>query len=127
MSGINVGLFCSTPAVALSRNVSAKRAFDMLVTGKFIDARTALDWGLINEVVPAALLESATGRKAAEIAAKSPAAIRHGKALFYRQQTLPLADAYALAGEVMARNLLEADACTAIDAFLNRRKPAVRA
>jgi enoyl-CoA hydratase/carnithine racemase len=127
VSGINVGLFCSTPAVALSRNVSAKRAFDMLVTGKFIDARTALDWGLINEVVPAALLESATGRKAAEIAAKSPAAIRHGKALFYRQQTLPLADAYALAGEVMARNLLEADACTAIDAFLNRRKPADRA
>jgi enoyl-CoA hydratase/carnithine racemase len=123
VSGINVGLFCSTPAVALSRNVSSKRAFDMLVTGKFIDAQTALDWGLINEVTPAAQLDAATARKAAEIAAKSPAAIRHGKAMFYRQQSLPLADAYALAGEVMARNLMEADACTGIDAFLNRRKP----
>ncbi len=123
VSGINVGLFCSTPAVALSRNVSTKRAFDMLVTGKFIDAATALDWGLINEVVPAALLDAATDRKAAEIAAKSPAAIRHGKAMFYRQQVLPLAEAYALAGEIMARNLMEPDAGTAIDAFLNRRKP----
>jgi enoyl-CoA hydratase/carnithine racemase len=123
VSGINVGLFCSTPAVALSRNVSTKRAFDMLVTGKFIDAQTALDYGLINEVVAADLLDAATARKAAEIAAKSPAAIRHGKAMFYRQQSLPLAEAYALAGEVMARNLMEADACTAIDAFLNRRKP----
>jgi enoyl-CoA hydratase/carnithine racemase len=123
VSGINVGLFCSTPAVALSRNVSTKRAFDLLVTGKFIDAATALDWGLINEVVPAAQLEAASARKAGEIAAKSPSAIRHGKALFYRQQTLPLADAYALAGEIMARNIMEADACTAIDAFLSRRKP----
>jgi enoyl-CoA hydratase/carnithine racemase len=124
VSGINVGLFCSTPAVALSRNVSTKRAFDLLVTGKFIDAATALDWGLINEVVPAAQLEAASASKAAEIAAKSPSAIRHGKALFYRQQSLPLADAYALAGEVMARNMMEADAGTAIDAFLSRRKPA---
>ncbi len=123
VSGINVGLFCSTPAVALSRNVSTKRAFDLLVTGRFIDAATALDWGLINEVVPAASLEAAAARKAGEIAAKSAAAIRYGKALFYRQQPLPLADAYALAGEVMARNLMEADACTAIDAFLSRRKP----
>src|SRR5580658_5039115 len=109
VSGINVGLFCSTPAVALSRNVSTKRAFDMLVTGKFIDAATALDWGLINEVVPAAELDAAIARKASEIAAKSPAAIRHGKAMFYRQQTMPLADAYAYAGEVMARNLMESD------------------
>jgi enoyl-CoA hydratase/carnithine racemase len=122
VSGINVGLFCSTPAVALSRNVSTKRAFDMLVTGKFIDAATALDWGLINEVVPAADLGAATARKAAEIAAKSPAAIRHGKAMFYRQQTMPLADAYAYAGEVMARNLMESDACEGIDAFLNRKQ-----
>ena len=124
VSGINVGLFCSTPAVALSRNVSTKRAFDLLVTGKFIDAATALDWGLINEVVSAAQLEAASARKAAEIAAKSPSAIRHGKALFYRQQSLPLTDAYALAGEVMARNMMEADAGMAIDAFLSRRKPA---
>jgi enoyl-CoA hydratase/carnithine racemase len=123
VSGINVGLFCSTPAVALSRNVSTKRAFDMLVTGKFIDAATALDWGLINEVVPAAELDAAIARKAAEIAAKSPAAIRHGKAMFYRQQSMPLADAYAYAGEIMARNLTEGDACERIDSFLNRRRP----
>jgi enoyl-CoA hydratase/carnithine racemase len=124
VSGINVGLFCSTPAVALSRNVSTKRAFDMLVTGRFIDAATALEWGLINEVVPAADLDAAVARKAAEIAAKSPAAVRHGKAMFYRQQTLPLAEAYAYAGEIMARNLLEDDAREGIDAFLRRRKPA---
>jgi enoyl-CoA hydratase/carnithine racemase len=124
VSGINVGLFCSTPAVALSRNISTKRAFDMLVSGRFIDAATALDWGLINEVVPAAGLDAAVARKAAEIAAKSPSAVRHGKAMFYRQQTLPLAEAYAQAGEVMARNLLEDDARAGIDAFLRRRKPA---
>jgi enoyl-CoA hydratase/carnithine racemase len=124
VSGINVGLFCSTPAVALSRNVSTKRAFDMLVTGRFIDAATALDFGLINEVVPAAELEAATARKAAEIAAKSPAAVRHGKTMFYRQQAMSLEDAYAYAGEIMARNMMEEDACRGIDAFLNRRKPA---
>jgi enoyl-CoA hydratase/carnithine racemase len=123
VSGINVGLFCSTPAVALSRNVSTKRAFDLLVTGRFIDAATALDFGLINEVVPAAGLEAATARKAAEIAAKSSAAIRHGKAMFYRQQTMPLDEAYAYAGEIMARNMMEEDACQGIDSFLNRRKP----
>jgi enoyl-CoA hydratase/carnithine racemase len=123
VSGINVGLFCSTPAVALSRSVSTKRAFDMLVTGRFIDAATALDWGLINEVVPAAELDAAIARKAAEIAAKSPAAVRLGKTLFYRQQSLPLAEAYAYAGEIMARNLLEDDARAGIDAFLSARKP----
>jgi enoyl-CoA hydratase/carnithine racemase len=122
VSGINVGLFCSTPAVALSRNVSTKRAFDMLVTGKFIDAATALDWGLINEVVPAADLDRAIARKAGEIAAKSSAAIRHGKAMFYRQQSMPLADAYAYAGEIMARNLMEEQASQGIDSFLSRRK-----
>lgn len=124
VSGINVGLFCSTPAVALSRNVSTKRAFDMLVTGRFIDAATALDWGLINEVVPAADLDAAVARKAGDIAAKSPAAIRYGKAMFYRQQSLPLADAYAYAGEIMARNLMEGEASQGIDSFLSRRKPA---
>ena len=123
VSGINVGLFCSTPAVALSRNVSTKRAFDMLVTGRFIDAATALDWGLINEVVPAAELEAATVRKASEIASKSPAAVRHGKAMFYRQQAMPLEEAYAYAGEIMARNMMEGDACEGVDAFLSRRKP----
>ncbi|HLW23711.1 MAG TPA: enoyl-CoA hydratase [Steroidobacteraceae bacterium] len=121
VSGINVGLFCSTPAVALSRNVSTKRAFELLVTGRFIDAPTAREFGLINEVVPEAELDDAVLRKAAEIAGKSSAALRHGKALFYRQQGLDLAQAYAQASEVMARNLLEDDAASGIEDFLARR------
>lgn len=121
VSGINVGLFCSTPAVALSRNVSQKRAFDMLVTGRFIDAATAADWGLVNEAVPDAELDNAVARKVAEILSKSPAAIRYGKAMFYRQRQMALADAYAYAGDVMARNMMEEDAAEGIDAFLQKR------
>ena len=124
VSGIDVGLFCSTPAVALSRNVSTKRAFDMLVTGSFIDAATAVDWGLINAAVPEASLDQAVAAKATLIAAKSPSAIRHGKALFYRQRTMALDDAYDCASEVMVRNMQEADAEEGIDAFLAKRKPA---
>ena len=123
VSGINVGLFCATPAVALSRNVSAKRAFDMLVTGRFIDAATAEDWGLINAAVPEAELEAVVAGKAADIAGKSPAAIRHGKAMFYAQQGMALKEAYAYAGEVMARNMMEADAAEGIEAFLGKRRP----
>ncbi len=123
VSGIEVGLFCSTPAVALSRNVSAKRAFDMLVTGSFIDATTALDWGLINAAVPESGLDVAVDDKVARIVAKSPAAIRHGKALFYRQRSLALDEAYTCAGEVMTRNMMEADAGEGIDAFLAKRRP----
>lgn len=118
VSGINLGLFCSTPAVALSRNVSTKRAFDLLVTGRFIDARTACDYGLINEAVPDAELDAAVERKVAAIAAKSGAALRHGKALFYRQQGLDLASAYEIAGAVMAENLMEPDAARGIAHFL---------
>ena len=121
VSGINVGLFCSTPAVALSRNVSAKRAFDMLVTGRFIDAATAADWGLINEAVPDAALDEAVARKVADILSKSPTAIRYGKAMFYRQRQMALDDAYAYAGDVMARNMMEEDAGEGIDAFLEKR------
>lgn len=127
VSGINVGLFCSTPAVALSRNVSAKRAFDLLVTGRFIDAATAADWGLINACVPHSDLDAAVAAQCAAICAKSPAAIRHGKALFYRQRGLDVAQAYALAGEVMARNMMEPDAAEGIDAFLGKRAPVWRA
>lgn len=123
VSGINLGLFCATPSVALSRNVSTKRAFDLLVTGRFIDAATACDFGLINEVVPDAALDEAVMRKASEIASKSRPALGHGKALFYRQQGLSLEAAYAEASEVMARNLMEEDAARGIDAFLARRSP----
>lgn len=123
VSGINVGLFCSTPAVALSRNVSAKRSFDMLVTGRFIDAATAADWGLINEAVPEGELDEAIARKTAQICAKSRAAVRYGKAMFYQQRQMALADAYAYAGDVMARNMMEEDTCEGIDAFFAKRPP----
>jgi enoyl-CoA hydratase/carnithine racemase len=121
VSGINVGLFCSTPAVALSRNVSPKRAFDLLATGRFIDARTACEYGLINEAVAESELDAAVERKAEEIARKSGSAMRLGKALFYRQQRLDVADAYAEAAEVMARNLMEPDAARGIERFLTSR------
>lgn len=123
VSGINVGLFCSTPSVALSRNVSPKRSFDMLVTGRFIDAATAVDWGLINEAVPESDLDAAVQRKCDAILAKSPTAIRYGKAMFYRQAQMTLADAYAFAGDVMARNMMEDDAGEGVDAFIAKRTP----
>jgi enoyl-CoA hydratase/carnithine racemase len=123
VSGINVGLFCSTPSVALSRNMSAKRAFDMLVTGRFVDAATAADWGLINEAVADDALDSAVEQKTAEILSKSPEAVRYGKSMFYRQRQMTLADAYAYAGDVMARNMMEEDAGEGIDAFLEKRSP----
>ena len=123
VSGINVGLFCSTPAVALSRNVSPKRAFDMLVTADFIDAETAAQWGLINLAVPADQLEDAVSRKVARIVEKSPTAVRYGKAMFYQQRTKALPEAYAYAAEIMARNMMEADAGEGIDAFLEKRRP----
>ncbi|HKW84931.1 MAG TPA: enoyl-CoA hydratase, partial [Burkholderiaceae bacterium] len=118
VSGINVGLFCSTPAVALSRSVSAKRAFDMLVTGRFIDAATAADWGLVNEAVPDAELDAAVARMTDQIAAKSPAAVRYGKQMFQRQRQMALPEAYAYAGDVMACNMMEDDAAEGIAAFL---------
>ena len=123
VSGIDVGLFCSTPAVALSRNVSVKRAFDMLVTGSFIDAATAVDWGLINQAVPEAELDAALAAKVARISAKSPAAIRHGKVMYYRQRAMQLGEAYDCATEVMAGNMMEPDAGEGIDAFLGKRRP----
>ena len=124
VSGINLGLFCSTPAVALSRNVSTKRAFDMLMTGRFVDAATAARYGLINEAVPDAELGAAVDRKAATIAAKPPAAVRTGKAMFYKQREMALAEAYAFAGEAMARNMMDEDTSEGIDAFLEKREPA---
>ncbi|WP_230531054.1 enoyl-CoA hydratase [Microvirga roseola] len=123
VSGINVGLFCSTPAVALSRNVSAKQAFDMLVTGRFIPAAEALSYGLLNRVAPDAGLDEAVAALAADICAKSPVAIRTGKAMFARQRSMGLEEAYAYAGSVMACNMMAEDAGEGIDAFVGKRKP----
>ena len=127
VSGINVGLFCATPSVALTRNVSMKRAFEMLVTGKFIDAATAADWGLINAAVAPENLDDTIAQLVGQILAKSPAAIRYGKAMVYRQKQMPLPDAYAYASEVMATNMMEEDAAEGIDAFLQKRSPTWRA
>ena len=124
VSGINLGLFCATPSVALSRNVPAKRAFDMLMTGRFVDAGTAVDYGLVNEAVADAELDAAVARKCATIAAKAPAAVRTGKAMFYKQREMSLADAYALAGEAMAQNMMDEDTSEGLDAFLEKRAPA---
>ncbi len=123
VSGVNLGLFCSTPSVALTRAVSRKRAFEMLTTGEFIDAATAADWGLINRAVPAADLDTEIKRLTDSITAKSPVPVKMGKALFYRQLTAPIAAAYADAGETMACNMMTFDAVEGIDAFIEKRKP----
>ena len=123
VSGINVGLFCATPSVALSRNVSTKRAFEMLVTGRFIDAATAADWGLVNAAVADEALDDKVAQLAQSIMDKSPAAVRHGKTMFYRQRQMALAEAYVYAGEVMANNMMEEDADEGITAFLEKRSP----
>ena len=123
VSGINVGLFCSTPAVPLSRNMQRKQAMHMLLTGDFIDAETARQYGLVNEVVPAAELEAASAALAQKIVAKSAHAIALGKDMFYRQLPMDLADAYEYAGERMACNMDSHDAREGIDAFIEKRKP----
>ena len=123
VSGINFGLFCSTPAVPLSRNLPRKRAMQMLLTGDFISAAEAKAYGLVNEVVPAAELESATQALAAKIAAKSAHSIKLGKDMFYKQLPMELADAYAYASERMACNMDSHDAREGIDAFIQKRKP----
>ncbi len=121
-SGVNLGLFCSTPAVALSRAVQPKHAFEMLFTGGFVAADTARELGLVNRVVAPEALDAAVASLAGEIASKSPAALRAGKQLFYRQLGLPLRDAYARAGDVMAANMMEADAIAGIDGFLHKKR-----
>ena len=126
LSGINAGIFCSTPAVGVARNVARKRAMEMLLTGELIDARTALDWGLVNRVVPGAELDAAVQALAATIARKSAAAVALGKRAFYAQVELGLAGAYALAGETMACNMVDPDAAEGIDAFLGKRPPVWR-
>jgi enoyl-CoA hydratase/carnithine racemase len=123
VSGINVGLFCATPSVALSRNVGRKAAFEMLVTGEFIDAQTALERGLINRCVPADALDPEIDRLAAAIAAKPAAVIAAGKALFYRQGEADIASAYRLAGEAMACNMVDEVAQEGVAAFIEKRSP----
>lgn len=121
--GVNIGLFCSTPMVALSRAVGRKAAMEMLLTGALIDAPRAHALGLINRVVPDGDLDSAVAALAAQIVAKSPLTLAIGKEAFYRQAEMGLAEAYAYASEVMTRNMLARDAAEGIDAFLGKRQP----
>jgi enoyl-CoA hydratase/carnithine racemase len=121
--GVNIGLFCSTPMVALSRNVSRKHAMQMLLSGGLIDAEAALRIGLINEAVPASALVVQTQAFARQLAAKSPLTLATGKEAFYRQSELPLAVAYAYTSEVMIRNLEAQDAQEGIGAFIEKRAP----
>jgi len=121
--GVNIGLFCSTPMVALSRNVAPKHAMQMLLTGDLIDAATALRIGLVNEVAPLAELEARTLACARKLAAKSPLTLAIGKEAFYRQAELPLAEAYDYTRGVMAENLRAQDAREGIAAFLDKRPP----
>jgi|SRR5579859_707350 len=121
--GVNIGLFCSTPMVALSRAVPRKQAMEMLLTGDLIPADRAREIGLVNRVVPAAELEAQTRALARQIASKSPLTLAIGKEAFYRQAELDLEAAYAYASGVMTRNMLARDAAEGIDAFLAKRVP----
>jgi enoyl-CoA hydratase/carnithine racemase len=120
VSGVNLGLFCSTPSVALSRAVGAKAALEMLMTGRFVGAPEAQAIGLINRAVAPEALDGVVEEMAGAIAAKDPAAIALGKALFQRQLNAPLGEAYALAGDRMAENMTFAGAKAGIDGFLKR-------
>ncbi|MEQ9813477.1 MAG: enoyl-CoA hydratase [Azospirillaceae bacterium] len=121
--GVNIGLFCSTPMVALSRAVGRKQAMEMLLTGDPVDAETAVALGLVNRAVPAAELRQAVDALATSIAAKSPLTVAIGKEAFYRQIEMPLAEAYRYTAEVMVRNMLARDAAEGIDAFIAKRQP----
>ncbi len=123
VNGVNIGLFCSTPMVALSRNIPRKQAFEMLTTGNFISANKAMELGLVNRVVDAADLEAETAELAALVASKLGAAVKVGKQAFYEQIQMNLQDAYAYTGEVMAENMLFRDTEEGIAAFLEKRPP----
>lgn len=123
VSGINLGLFCSTPAVALSRNLTQKHAMEMLLTGDFIDAATAERYGLVNKVVAPDALDTAVQELAAKIAAKLPVAVRMGKQLYYQQLNQPLDKAYTLANEAITCNFMQEQTLEGVDAFLEKRKP----
>jgi enoyl-CoA hydratase/carnithine racemase len=123
VSGINVGLFCSTPAVGLARNLGRKAALEMLLTGDFIDAMEAKSKGLVNRVVPADALDAEVERLVQSILGKSAVAVRIGKGMFYRQLEMGLSEAYDYASEVMACNMMSEDAAEGIDAFMQKRPP----
>jgi enoyl-CoA hydratase/carnithine racemase len=121
LPGVNVGIFCSTPAVGVARNVARKRVLEMLLTGDPIDAVTALAWGLVNRVVPAAELDAAVKGFTDRIVARSASVIALGKRAFYAQVDRPLIDAYSLTSEAMTCNMGDPDAAEGIDAFLEKR------
>jgi len=121
--GVNIGLFCSTPMVAASRNLPRKKMMEMLLLGDAIPAGEAKQLGLVNRVVPPAKLEAETRTLAETIAKKSPLVVKIGKEAFYRQLEMPLADAYAYTSRVMTENMLARDAEEGIDAFLEKREP----
>ncbi len=122
-SGINVGLFCATPSVALARNVPRKRAMEMLMTGDFIDADTALSYGLVNRVAVPEELDAEINKLAQSIIAKTPVAVAAGKKVFYEQIEAGLEQAYELATGAMVCNMMTEDAAEGIDAFMQKRKP----
>jgi enoyl-CoA hydratase/carnithine racemase len=124
LPGVNIGVFCSTPAVGVARNVGRKRAMEMLLTGELVDAHTALAWGLVNRVVPTDALDEAVRHFTDIIKARSAVTIGLGKQAFYAQIEQPIAGAYDTAGEAMACNMRCDDAAEGIDAFLGKRAPA---
>jgi enoyl-CoA hydratase/carnithine racemase len=126
-SGIHYGLFCATPSVPLVRNVPAKRAMEMLLTGDFIDARTALDQGLVNRVVPPEALDAEVEKLVQSILGKPRVAVAMGKAVVYQHRELGLDAAYQLAGQTMAANMMDADAQEGARAFAEKRQPAWKA
>ena len=123
VSGINVGLFCATPSVALSRNIARKQAMEMLLTGDFIDAQTALARGLVNRVVAPEQLDAEVAALAASILAKPAVAVAMGKQLFYRQLEMGIDAAYQLAGQTMACNMMDDAALEGVQAFIDKRAP----
>jgi enoyl-CoA hydratase/carnithine racemase len=123
VNGVNIGLFCSTPMVALSRNIHRKQAFEMLTTGTFIEAERAVELGLVNRVVPHEKLEEETAALAEQIAAKLGSAVKIGKEAFYNQIDMPVAEAYRYTGDVMVENMLRGDTAEGIEAFLQKRPP----
>ncbi len=124
VSGVNYGLFCSTPSVGLVRNLPRKQAMEMLLTGEFIDAQTARERGLVNRVVSQDELDAEVAKLTASILAKPAVAIAMGKQMFYRQVEMGIAAAYQLAGETMACNMMDEAALEGVQAFIERRKPA---